>query len=54
MVMPRPAVLLPARHNVPGEDTWQGEWGADEIERFVQARAAAGRASLSPLRAPVA
>ena len=24
------------RHNMPGEDTWVGDWGEDEIQYFVQ------------------
>lgn len=24
------------RHNPPGEDTWHGDWGEDEIQRFVE------------------
>ena len=30
------------RHNVPGEDTWHGEWAAEELERFVEARVRQG------------
>jgi len=26
------------RHNEPGQDTWQGEWAEEELQRFVQAR----------------
>ena len=24
------------RHNPPGEDTWHGDWGDDEIDTFVE------------------
>jgi hypothetical protein len=26
------------RHNVPGEDTWHGEWAQEELDKFVEAR----------------
>ena len=28
----------PRRHNVPGEDMWQGEWSEEEVQLFVKAR----------------
>ena len=28
------------RLNVPGEDTWHGEWSQEELDRFVEARPA--------------